>query len=112
MTEREKLIELLGGKNGFTEEDNDILADYLLEHGVYLLPCKLDDTVYLALKGCKEVVEGKVVRFSIDHKCELIVVIRRKQNNYYTSGNHKWSSFGKTVFLTKEEAEKALHKGD
>lgn len=36
MTERERLIELLGGKDGFTEEDNDVLADYLLENGVTL----------------------------------------------------------------------------
>lgn len=108
MTERERLIELLGGKNGFTEEDNDVLADYLLENGVILLPCKLYDTVYLIVKGKAEVFEAKVRRFSINHKCELIIVIEHKENGWYRTGNYKWSSFGKWVFLNKEEAENAL----
>lgn len=119
MTEREKLIDLLiqseieAENDGFfncshSTQKAEFIADYLLSHGVYLRPCNIGDTVYLVLQECEEILEGKVSRLSINHKGELIIVIKRKQDKYYTSGNFKWSSFGKTVFYTKEEAEKTL----
>lgn len=119
MTERELLIGLIkqkqdgGSKIGTCQMDeihcsNAELADFLLENGVISLPCKLYDTVYLIVKGKAEVFEAKVRRFSINHKCELIIVIEHKEDGWFKSGNYKWSSFGKWVFLNKKEAEKAL----
>ena len=86
MTERERLIELLkhkqdgGTKYGDhimheTKCSNAELADFLLENGAITLPCKLYDTVYLIIKGKAEVFEAKVIRFYINHKFELIIVI-------------------------------------
>lgn len=113
MTERERLIRLIGEiksyeHGGMTTVTDEGLADYLLANGVFLTPCKKGDTVYLVLKGCAEVLEGRVRKISLNHNSELIVVVERFQKGYYTTGNHKWSSFGKTVFLNKEDAEKAL----
>lgn len=119
MTEREKLIELIKHKqDGGTKYGDHImhetkclnaeLADFLLENGVISLPCKLYDTVYLIVKGKAEVFEAKVRRFSINHKCELIIVIEHQEDGWFKSGNYKWSSFGKWVFLNKKEAENAL----
>ena len=124
MTERERLIELLKEKQdygivlkenqmddryNYTKEISNVsVADYLLENGVVTLPCKLYDTVYLIVKGKAEVFEAKVRRFSINHKCELIIVIEHQEDGWFKSGNYKWSSFGKWVFLNKKEGENAL----
>ena len=111
MTERERLIELLDKGDyldGYGTTVNEKLADILLENGVITLPCKLYDTVYLLVKGKAEVFEATVRRFSINHKCELIIVIEHKENGYYRTGNYKWSSFGKWAFLSREEAERKL----
>lgn len=119
MTERERLIELIkhkqdgGTKYGDhimheTKCSNAELADFLLKNGVITLPCKLYDTVYLIVKGKAEIFEATVRRFSINQKCELIIVIEHKEDGWFKTGNYKWSSFGKWVFLNKKEAENAL----
>ena len=119
MTERERLIDLIkqkqdgGTKYGDhilheTKCSNAELADFLLENGVISLPCKLYDTVYLIVKGKAEVFEATVRRFSINQKCELIIVIEHKEDGWFKTGNYKWSSFGKWVFLNKKEAERKL----
>ena len=53
MTERERLIELICncpskimGANMFLEKISDNLADYLLENGVIVPPCKVGDKVW------------------------------------------------------------------
>ena len=122
MTERERLIELI--KSDSCESPmlcdpnckyanlkrcyEERTADYLLENGVIVLPCKLYDTIYLIVKGKAEVFEATVRRFSINHKCELIIVIEHHEDGWCKSGNYKWSSFGKWVFLNKKDAERKL----
>lgn len=113
MTDKERLIELLEQEKAFTryltdDEHREQLADYLLENGVAVLPCNVGDTVYLMIKGCIEIMTGRVTRISYDKYGKLVICIQRKQGNFYTTGNHRTSSFGKTVFLTREEAEQAL----
>lgn len=119
MTERDKLIELIKQKQDGgtkyvdhilheTKCSNAELADFLLENGVISLPCKLYDTVYLIVKGKAEVFEATVRRFSINQKCELIIVIEHQEDGWFKSGNYKWSSFGKWVFLNKKDAERKL----
>ena len=64
MTERERLIELLGGKNGFTEEDNDVLADYLLANGVHITACATCDYIkYTKEKGMLIELMGKPIKY-------------------------------------------------
>ena len=64
MTERERLIELLGGKNGFTEEDNDVLADYLLANGVHIIACATCDYIkYTKEKGMLIELMGKPLKY-------------------------------------------------
>lgn len=38
----------------------------------------------------------------------MIIVIDHKEDGWCRTGNYKWSSFGKWVFLNKEEAERRL----
>lgn len=77
-------------------------AEYLLANGVIVPTLKLDDFVY----GCgeKNVHEWQIVR--IDVYPDEIVYIDDSDNEIYED------DVGKTVFLTREEAEKILKGGD
>lgn len=119
--QRERLVELLQGaskeawclinmscceeKLKLLEKIDELRADYLLENGAIVPPCKVGDVVYTFF--CKEVDEGVVV------SCEY----SRASGFSYMSSNGKFptlfneSNIGKSVFLTKEEAEKALKGG-
>ena len=101
MTEREKLIDLMieakrtePETGSFTEH----LADYLLEHGVIVLPCKVGDTVYHVFP--KKGIQTNTVRQIRIGSCGM--------NIFDFNGFFEPSDFGKTVFLSREEAEKAL----
>ena len=118
MSEREKLIKLLEialpkhSSRGLIEG----IADHLLENGVIVPPFRCGDRVWFVLEGLGEV-------------CEAIVI--KYEYNYFTSpqewltieyisdfvGKHEYESridlmLGKTVFLSREDAEKALRKED
>ncbi len=97
MTDRERLIELLEQEKAFSrhltdDERRGKLADYLLENGVIVLPCKVGDTVY-ELKYYHCCTNPELDFYDIDEK---------------TFGLDMLNKIGKTVFLTREEAEQAL----
>lgn len=113
MTERERLIELLSNidyacDNGGNLQDKiEFIADYLLSNGVIVPPCKVGDVVYILAgpnghKYEKDICEG----FYIGDDGVVQVRVRNMKGNHGTYG-----VFGKTVFLTREEAEKALEEG-
>ena len=53
MTERERLVELL--KNSHLSINSNHLANYLLQSGVIVPPCKVGDTVFgIDFKSCEE----------------------------------------------------------
>ena len=92
------------------------IADDLLTNGVIVPPCKVGDTVYylnttyhMAPKR-NAIYEAKVTRIvTTDLGTWLVIQIR-------TGGDGCWEipdirDWGKTVFLTREEAEQALQKG-
>lgn len=131
MTERERLIELLKkapyGANAITLSDkhkDSILgeiADYLLENGVIVPPVSLGDKIYeiispkdrepyfiTATVCAVHIADGS--RNSCQRKRESYIVAECPGTKYV----HKYpiSKFGKTVFLTREEAEKALKESE
>lgn len=109
LTERETLMELISQVTTYSYDNiTEAITNHLMMRGVITLPCKLYDTVYLLVKGKTDVFEGTVRRFSINQKCELIIVIDHKENGWRRTGNYKWSSFGKWVFLNKKDAERKL----
>lgn len=109
MNERERLIELMEQATNGSCHLEDI-ADYLLENGVIVPPCKLGDKVYLLLEKitgeyvvvesiCKEMHnKGFGMAYFMHIDCAEI----GNRLEFYLE------DFGKTVFLTKEEAQKAL----
>lgn len=117
MADRERLTALLMagagdclGKGGALNCTK--LADYLLEHGVIVPPCNVGDTVWwvtaIVDENCEEkpdILLGEIASFSMQ-KEGLWAFCR------YVGGLTFWhlvsDDIGKTVFLTREEAERAL----
>ena len=109
-TMRDRLIELLEEKLNFEFLSHQIeaLADYLLANGVIVPPCKVGDTVWIIYTDTNwrlEIVGHRILRGEIK-----AIEINESDGICFET---KCSTFfpehiGKTVFLTKEEAEKAL----
>lgn len=113
MNERERLVELLNKSceaRGWLMNGAGTIADYLLENGVVVLPCSVNDTLYIADEKANIIRTEKVRTFFIGHPAY-------KENMPYLEmirtdcHDIPIDNFGKTVFLTKEEAEKALKGG-
>lgn len=128
MTERERLIELI--KKAKREElidaltadidtaidmprGEEYLADYLLANSVICPPCKVGDTLYYLITvdtekelNVNEILCGTAQGFSFDGKTIWISASYTNCMFYY----HRSNEIGKTVFLSREEAEKALEE--
>ena len=119
MTDIDKLIELICDKIqdghciGYCNHPpcsrcKDI-ADYLIANGVIVPPCKVGAEIFGVFDNDdeqrKEIYEGKVICFSLDENNLLWARMRYKNGLTYW---HTIDDFGKTVFLTREEAEQAL----
>jgi hypothetical protein len=111
MTDRERLIELHTKahtewlqKEYDHETDKSIaeyVADYLLANGVIVPPCKVGDAVYAVGMITGQVIPSEVV--GIEHTENDMFLILANQTVVSTV-----YQLGKTVFLTKEEAEEKL----
>ena len=124
----DRLVERLAAyeDTGLTPEDcarateiDDILLDEYYPIGrmrelikadkdgrVVVLPCKVGDTVWAILDGAKSARECKVDFVNIGSFGTTIVFVVKDglREQYGVTA----AAFGKTVFLTREEAEKAL----
>lgn len=105
MTDRERMINLLVEAKREGSEQSQ--ADYILENGAILPPCRLGQTVYL--------LEDWGYRREIKEK-EIGVIVIKGTNDFskefwedvYGGVFGTFADVGKTIFLTKEEAEQAL----
>ena len=103
---RDRLIEILSKPIYPKEGVNlaEVIADYLLDNGVIVPPCKVGDTVYSIVEGIDLVLVGEVYEYVVGREH---FVFRSTRKGYFTL-DFTESDIGKTVFLTREEAEKAL----
>lgn len=113
---RERLIELI---NEFEELDFCIppdwwiehFADHLLANGVIVPPCKTGDTLYVI----SQMKDKRILPFVNEYEATYIQVGKRKCKVYHEQDGFikifLQDDFGKTVFLTREEAERALKEG-
>ena len=108
----DEAIDMSGGTqfNGTVEH----LADYLLKHGVIVLPCKVGDTVYFINRANKP---QEMIFDLIDLRCTCVNDTDCMCGSLCNDIGHNvcqyrfkndFSDFGKTVFLSREEAERAL----
>lgn len=124
---KDRLIELIkhipygvsvGAK--FEQHFCEKVADHLLANGVIVPPCKVGDTLWVNWLRFKEKYETHpvtVYAFRCDTKKNNMRICVEGQfeisayggsYTHYYKGTFAWNSVGKTVFFTKEEAEKAL----
>ena len=115
MNERERLVELLKDNQGdstyyMTDEAVQSVSDVLLANGVIVLPCKVGDTVYEICERRRSGKWQKAIVERVVHGIEIgidkILTARCGTTTYVYL-----SRLGETVFLTREEAEKALKGG-
>lgn len=119
---KEKLMGLLNGV--LTTEDvttSEQVASHLIAHGVIVPPCKVGDMVYYITECSCEDIDGQytVCGFYGCGTDDMVCTIPDgvKCPYQYRIGEHrvtKWNIFdgeefwGKTVFATRDEAERAL----
>ena len=83
------------------------LADYLLEHGVIVPPCKFLSKCYVLPtrnNNLSDITETKCLGFILSQDSYNANLVTEKNKLYQPC----FGAFGETVFLTREEAEKAL----
>lgn len=102
------------------------LANYLLENGVIVLPCKIGDTVYYIENNTEACFECKYYSkfYEMDELCDKnfetyptasssplcdkqFYEVKEFKPTLNWIFNHR-NEFGKTVFLNREDAEQAL----
>lgn len=86
----------------------EAVADYLLDNGVAVLPCNVDDTLYVI----SQMKDKRILPFINEYKVTSILLKKKSISIYHEKDGFvktfKPADFGKTVFLTKEAAEQAL----
>jgi hypothetical protein len=112
--QKEMLIGLLHEAERWGNDDVNAMADILLANGVIVPPCKVGDTFYVTPLRWKPLGERshwerQVEKFVVDHirydgECLFL--------DDYSRRSITLNDIGKTVFLSREDAEKALRKED
>ena len=118
---RDRLIDLL--TDDLPKADNPLqfvsdeiverLADMLIANGVIVPPCKVGDTVYIPWEfnytnGVAFSEVEKIVFYSPNMPR---IFIKDLESDMPVPSNFCLDDFGKTIFLTKKEAEQALKGG-
>ena len=123
MTDRERLIEILklgSCPSPYLCDENckyanlercyeERTADLLLEHGVIVTPCKAGDRLY-EVTGRKTVSVYKVRAIRVELFSLFIEWDIVEGFVWQSLSGINADEIGKTVFLTREEAEKALRE--
>ena len=114
MTDRERLINLMI-KAKRTEPETgsftDYLADYLIEHGVIVPPCKVGDKVYY-IEMCRTAEDWGKLYISWEEVKQLSFNKHGRWLVLIDNALFDWSEIGTVAFLTREEAERALKERD
>lgn len=122
MDKREQLIalilqsEIFASEVGFfnchfSKPKAECVADFLLENGVILPPCKVGDTMFVVNQSKGQIFKNKVTGICIAGTADYKNIIRLEYINQYGEKSYRKFTFrqvGKNVFHTREEAEKAL----
>lgn len=119
MTEQKRIIELLNEandivlRNGF-RFNAIVMADHLLANGAIVPPCKVGDVVYATSLNTETntvaVHRGYICSIDIRSTGNYLFVCHEGFDDepYFKNICGTFEDFGKHIFLTREEAEKAL----
>ena len=112
---RNRLIELIQESvKGCARNWAEVIAEYLLENGVIVPPCKVGDMVYVISRyyaGDWEVYKCEIDAITIYENNTFISCIANDVRFGKINFGLNISEIGKTVFLTKEEAKSKLKGG-
>jgi hypothetical protein len=118
MNERDKLIELIEkgqteyynsfGNNGIRH--NEYIADHLLANGVIVPPCKVRDVFYRLIRIREKPCIDELKVSSLTIKADGSYKIRLTSGLYRSVFEITPNTLRQTVFLSREEAEKALEE--
>ncbi len=103
-----KYRDICAGRKTYNEyfDDDVTCSDFIDRTRFVELPCKVGDTVYVIENN--EIIEDFVDQIGIGYYCD-------GENIYQMDGiktDWYFSDIGKTVFLTREEAERALNSSE
>ncbi|MBP3922020.1 MAG: hypothetical protein J6D27_03555 [Ruminiclostridium sp.] len=106
---RDKLIELLKRSDDYAmslcTDYNEAIehnADFLLDNGVIVPSCKVGDTVYWETSD-NRIVGGKIVKSSYKFRVQVDSGLEFSFDDF---------ELGNVIFLTREEAERALKESE
>lgn len=105
---RERMITIVSQTIGIGDR-TDRIVDHLLANGVILPPCKFHQKVYVLPtkeNSLDDITEMKCIGFILSCDCYGVNLITGKNKLYQPSFDY----FGKTVFLTREEAKEKLRE--
>ena len=90
------------------EETCNIVAEYLYNTGWVQLPCKVGDTLYVISQMKDKRILPFINKYEVTSICikKKSIVIYHEMDGYIKI--FKETDFGKTVFLSKEEAERVV----
>ena len=114
---RDRLIELLNKKYdhfcdqcGVNKDSHytENLADYLIENGVIVPPCKVGDKLYYIVEGYVLTRIVELIKI-YDYGIQLITTV----GSVYEYDGTRWynPASNKTAYFSEEEAEQALKGG-
>lgn len=87
------------------------IADYLLANGVVVMPCKVGGKVYIISRNkVKECVVSYIGFSAVASYSSINFVEYYADGTFYRTHSASFDEIGKTVFLTREDAERALRK--
>lgn len=123
---RERLIELIAdARNNYYdfsdemhekgmpvgESSEEYIADSLLKNGMIVPPCKVGDILYVI----SQTKDKRILPFIDKYEVTSISIKKKSIVIYHEMDGYikifKQTDFGKTVFLTQNEAEQALKEG-
>ncbi len=115
MSDRDRLIELLQGAKdkyiNLLDFEKNLIAKHLLENGVIVPPCNVGDVVYVVSRyysGDWEIYQCEIESITIYKNNTFISCVAKDIRFGKINFALNVADISKTVFLTKEEAEKAL----
>ena len=96
------------------------LADHLLSEGIIVPPCKVGQTVYVPWRyafqrGVAIVTVQEIKLYDTNTSHFMFFIDMESDNECFNQSFGGWKtekSIGKTVFLTREEAERALERSE
>lgn len=103
----EACLNSLSENKGLNNTEVFVCEHYKDKSLIVELPCRVGDTVYVCYESPKGIFETTIARFEIYGKFTTVVFSNGSQ---FTVWKNDWSAYKSAVFLSREEAERALEE--